>query len=119
MWALRNQNFEIGVEGSAGDERIETLYGVLLRGELVRRRPGMIAAAESAASKLGDLRHGSGTKHLRGRYLIAADRCYCLISKVPFFSMHFEVLHRMLGVDRLERIRACRGGALGRRLRKP
>ena len=28
VWALRNQNFEIGVEGSAGDERIETLYGV-------------------------------------------------------------------------------------------
>ena len=108
VWALRNQNFEIGVEGSAGDERIETLYGVCCYArELVRRRPGMIAAAESAASKLGDLRHGSGTKHLRGRYLIAADRCYCLISKVPFFSMHFEVLHRMLGVDRLERIRAC------------
>ena len=109
VWALRNQNLE-GVEGSAGDERIETLYGVCCYArELVRRRPGMIAAAESAASR-GDvdvLTRGSVTKHPRGRYLIAADRCYCLISKVPFFSMHFEVLHGMLGVERLERIRAC------------
>ena len=111
VWALRNQNLE-GVEGSAGDERIETLYGVCCYArELVRRRPGMIAAAESAASRGDDAgdtpTRGSVTKHPRGRYLIAADRCYCLISKVPFFSMHFEVLHGMLGVERLERIRAC------------
>ena len=111
VWALRNQNLE-GVEGSAGDERIETLYGVCCYArELVRRRPGMITAAESAASRSDDAgdtpTRGSVTKHPRGRYLIAADRCYCLISKVPFFSMHFEVLHGMLGVERLEHIRAC------------
>ena len=108
VWALRNQNFD--AEGSAADEKIETLYGVCCYArELVQRRPGMVAAAECASrgDEVETLRHGSGTKHLRGRYLIAADRCYCLISKVPFFSMHFEVLHRMLGVDRLERIRAC------------
>jgi hypothetical protein len=41
------------------------------------------------------------------RYLIAADRCYCFISRVPFFSLHFEVLHSILGMERLQRIRAC------------
>jgi hypothetical protein len=96
--------------------------------ELVQREPGMIAAAkwavgcdagahgedgagahgEDGASTGGSRGSGDGKKGSKSRrYLIAADRCYCLISRVPFFSLHFEVLHAMLGMERLERIRAC------------
>ena len=95
----------------------ETLYGVCCYvSELVQRQPGMIVAANeamAAAAAGNKLDGGEGGTASRSappplsRYLIAADRCYCLISRVPFFSLHFEVLHSILGMERLERIRAC------------
>jgi hypothetical protein len=60
------------------------------------------AAATAALSKEAGAGSGNGyagseagvNGHDRpvplSRYLIAADRCYCLISRVPFFSLHFE-----------------------------
>lgn len=35
--------------------------------------------------------------------LIAAPRCYCLLSHYPFFELHFQVLQVLLGLERLQR----------------
>merc|ERR1711974_287201 len=35
-----------------------------------------------------------------------ATRCYCLISKFPFFKIHFEFLYNLLGIHRLEKLNA-------------
>eukprot|EP01026_Neomeris_dumetosa_P023669 TRINITY_DN2000_c1_g1_i4.p1 TRINITY_DN2000_c1_g1~~TRINITY_DN2000_c1_g1_i4.p1 ORF type:complete len:644 (-),score=64.77 TRINITY_DN2000_c1_g1_i4:449-2380(-) len=38
------------------------------------------------------------------RYRLTAPRCYCLISKYPFFEWHFKVLGMIMSVQRLEHI---------------
>ncbi|KAG1652095.1 hypothetical protein FOA52_001016 [Chlamydomonas sp. UWO 241] len=35
--------------------------------------------------------------------LISAPRCYCLVTRYPFFSFHFQVLSAILGIERLHR----------------
>ena len=111
-----DKSFVFALRAGEGDEG-ETTYGVCCYvDELVEREPGMIAAARRAprddgagndAGGDGDGDEGLATRRKNGRYLIAADRCYCFLSKSPFFSLHFEVLHAILGMERLERIRAC------------
>ena len=44
-------------------------------------------------------------RSLRHRYIEVAPRCYCMLSKVPFFETHFEVLSHVLGMERVERIK--------------
>jgi len=46
-----------------------------------------------------------GPRSLRHRYIEVAPRCYCMLSKVPFFETHFEVLSHVLGMERVERIK--------------
>ena len=62
---------------------------------------------DGAGNDAGGDGEGTATRRKNGRYLIAADRCYCFVSTSPFFSLHFQVLHAVLGMERLERIRAC------------
>ena len=42
---------------------------------------------------------------LKHRYIEVAPRCYCILSKVPFFETHYEVLSHVLGMERVERIK--------------
>jgi hypothetical protein len=71
------------------------LYGVCaLAAELVHRPPALGRAA--AAPPPPPLR----------RYLVAAPRCYCLLSHHPFFELHFRVLQALLALERLDRMAA-------------
>lgn len=38
------------------------------------------------------------------KHLVAAPRCYCFLSRYPFFKLHFQVLNVVLGFERLETI---------------
>ncbi|CAN7076930.1 hypothetical protein Bca4012_075412 [Brassica carinata] len=71
-----------------------TLYGVCLHvSEIVQRPPGVL----STASPLHPTGGGS-------RFLVSAPRCYCLLTRVPFFELHFEMLNSMIAQERLKRI---------------
>jgi hypothetical protein len=62
-----------------------TLYGVcVFVPELVQRAPAFLAMNT-------DL---SPPRSVRSRFLVSAPRCYCLLTRLPFFSLHFEVLNR-------------------------
>ncbi|GMH45903.1 hypothetical protein BSKO_13866 [Bryopsis sp. KO-2023] len=39
------------------------------------------------------------------RHLVVAPRCYCLLSRYPFFDLHFQVLNMLLGLERLDSIK--------------
>ena len=57
-------------------------------------------------TKDGILRSSSpGPGLLKSRYIQVAPRCYCILSRVPFFRTHFQVLSHVLGMERVERIR--------------
>eukprot|EP00210_Caulerpa_lentillifera_P007520 g7186.t1 len=36
------------------------------------------------------------------KHLVAAPRCYCLLSRYPFFKLHFQILNLILGLERLD-----------------
>ncbi|GAX83808.1 hypothetical protein CEUSTIGMA_g11233.t1 [Chlamydomonas eustigma] len=59
------------------------LYGVCCYVDEVLHRPPLLASAKQC--------------------LIVAPRCYCLVSRYPFFSLHFQVLSHILGLERLYR----------------
>eukprot|EP01102_Stenamoeba_stenopodia_P019793 TRINITY_DN7554_c0_g1_i1.p1 TRINITY_DN7554_c0_g1~~TRINITY_DN7554_c0_g1_i1.p1 ORF type:complete len:591 (+),score=95.14 TRINITY_DN7554_c0_g1_i1:82-1854(+) len=40
----------------------------------------------------------------RSRFDFVAPRCYCLLSRFPFFQLHFEFLYSVLGAERLWRL---------------
>eukprot|EP00249_Psilotum_nudum_P015701 c25476_g2_i1 orf=164-2608(+) len=41
------------------------------------------------------------------RFLVSAYRCYCILTKLPFFDLHFEVLNSIIMQERLYRITKC------------
>ncbi|KAH8959278.1 hypothetical protein BDL97_06G070700 [Sphagnum fallax] len=75
-----------------------TLYGVcVFVPELVQRAPAFFAMNT-------DL---SPPRSVRSRFLVSAPRCYCLLTRLPFFSLHFEVLNSIIAQERLDRITEC------------
>ncbi|XP_022157514.1 uncharacterized protein LOC111024191 isoform X2 [Momordica charantia] len=72
-----------------------TLYGVCLHVlEIVQRPPGILGISTSLA-------HSPG---VCSRFLVSAPRCYCLLTRVPFFELHFEMLNSMIAQERLNRV---------------
>ncbi|XP_020213836.1 uncharacterized protein LOC109798048 [Cajanus cajan] len=72
-----------------------TLYGVCLHvPEIVQRPPGILGIPSSFS-------HPSGGC---SRFLVSAPRCYCLLTRVPFFELHFEMLNSLIAQERLNRI---------------
>jgi len=63
-----------------------TLYGVCLHvPEIVQRSPGILGTSSP-------LSHSSGGYK---RFLVSAPRCYCLLTRLPFFELHYEMLNRL------------------------
>ncbi|XP_039132612.1 uncharacterized protein LOC120269339 isoform X1 [Dioscorea cayenensis subsp. rotundata] len=72
-----------------------TLYGVCLHvQELLQRAPGILGAISPLTQ--------SSSKS--GRCLVSAPRCYCLLTRVPFFELHFEMLNSIIAQERLDRV---------------
>ncbi|XP_024973837.1 uncharacterized protein LOC112512205 [Cynara cardunculus var. scolymus] len=72
-----------------------TLYGICLQTQdFVQRPPGMLGTASSLARAS---RGGS-------RCLVSAPRCYCILTRVPFFELHYEMLNSIIAQERLNRI---------------
>ncbi|XP_031382129.1 uncharacterized protein LOC116196519 isoform X2 [Punica granatum] len=71
-----------------------TLYGCcVLVDELVQRPSGLISMISNNQS-LPSL----------SRYILTTRRCYCILSRLPFFELHFGVLNSIFTEERLERL---------------
>ncbi|GAB2241237.1 hypothetical protein Droror1_Dr00018012 [Drosera rotundifolia] len=72
-----------------------SLYGVCLHvPEIVQRPPGFLGA-------LSPIYHPPVTC---SRFVVSAARCYCLLTRVPFFELHYEILNSIIAQERLNRI---------------
>lgn len=72
-----------------------TLYGVCLHvQEVVQRAPGILGS-------VSPLTH---TSYKASRFLVSAPRCYCILTRVPFFELHYEMLNSIIAQERLDRI---------------
>ncbi|KAM0922132.1 hypothetical protein ACQ4PT_006364 [Festuca glaucescens] len=71
------------------------LYGVCLHAqEIVQRAPGILGAVSPL----------NQTSYKPSRFLVSAPRCYCLLTRVPFFELHYEMLNSIIAQERLDRI---------------
>ncbi|XP_031250200.1 uncharacterized protein LOC116108064 isoform X1 [Pistacia vera] len=72
-----------------------TLYGVCLQvSEIVQRPPGILGTSPLLSQSSGRC----------SRFLISAPRCYCVLTRVPFFELHYEMLNSIIAQERLNRI---------------
>ncbi|XP_022999199.1 uncharacterized protein LOC111493653 isoform X2 [Cucurbita maxima] len=71
-----------------------TLYGCcVLVEELVQKPSGLLSASEKAPSYSS-----------LSRYILTTRRCYCILSRLPFFELHFGVLNSIFTEERLQRL---------------
>lgn len=72
-----------------------TLYGICLHvSEIVQRPPAILGISSPHPHSSGGL----------FRFLVSAPRCYCVLSRVPFFELHYEMLNSIIQEERLNRI---------------
>lgn len=86
------------------------MYGVCAYvTEVLHQSPPLVQHArgdgENIETPVDESSPSRGPRSLRHRYIEVAPRCYCMLSKVPFFETHFEVLSHVLGMERVERIK--------------
>ncbi|KAL6968132.1 hypothetical protein U1Q18_033935 [Sarracenia purpurea var. burkii] len=63
-----------------------TLYGVCLHvQEIVQIPPSILGVASPVSKSSGGLSH----------CVVSAPRCYCVLTRVPFFELHYEMLNRL------------------------
>ncbi|KAG8641857.1 hypothetical protein MANES_12G041101v8 [Manihot esculenta] len=73
----------------------DTLYGVCLHvTEIVQRPPGILGSMSPLSRLSGRC----------SRFLVSAPRCYCVLTRVPFFELHYEMLNSIIAQERLNRI---------------
>ncbi|XP_077230331.1 uncharacterized protein LOC143863526 isoform X2 [Tasmannia lanceolata] len=72
-----------------------TLYGCCMLVEEIVQKPSglisMISEEEPSCSSLS-------------RLIITTPRCYCILSRLPFFDLHFGILKSIFTEERLERL---------------
>ncbi|CAL0304799.1 unnamed protein product [Lupinus luteus] len=72
-----------------------TLYGCcVLVEELVQKPSGFLSLISDKQSSYSSLR----------RHILTTQRCYCVLSRLPFFELHFGVLNSIFTQERLERL---------------
>ncbi|GAU33181.1 hypothetical protein TSUD_206400 [Trifolium subterraneum] len=72
-----------------------TLYGCcILVEELVQKSSGLLSLISDKQSSYSSLR----------RYILTTQRCYCILSRLPFFELHFGVLNSIFTQERLEKL---------------
>ncbi|GAV84174.1 DENN domain-containing protein [Cephalotus follicularis] len=72
-----------------------TLYGICLYvTEIVQRPPGILGTSSPLSQSSGGC----------SRFLVSAPRCYCVLTRVPFFELHYEMLNSIIAQERLNRI---------------
>ncbi|KAK7411866.1 hypothetical protein VNO78_03309 [Psophocarpus tetragonolobus] len=74
-----------------------TLYGCcVLVEELVQKPSGLLSLVSDKHSTYSSLK--------RQRHILTTQRCYCILSRLPFFELHFGVLNSIFIQERLERL---------------
>ncbi|XP_057968260.1 uncharacterized protein LOC131157859 isoform X2 [Malania oleifera] len=72
-----------------------TLYGCCVLVEELVQKPSRLISMISDKQPI----HSS-----LSRYILTTRRCYCILSRLPFFELHFGILNSIFTEERLERL---------------
>ncbi|XP_038699387.1 uncharacterized protein LOC119996720 [Tripterygium wilfordii] len=73
-----------------------TLYGCcVLVDEVVQKPSGLLSLILDRQSSVSSF----------SRYVLTTRRCYCILSRLPFFELHFGVLNSIFTEERLDRLK--------------
>ncbi|OIV99727.1 hypothetical protein TanjilG_26065 [Lupinus angustifolius] len=87
----RDMSFVFRLQGADNS----VLYGCcVLVEELVHRPSGLLSLVSDKQPSYSSLR----------RQIFTTQRCYCILSRLPFFELHFSVLNSIFTQERLERL---------------
>ncbi|KAE9609919.1 putative DENN domain-containing protein [Lupinus albus] len=87
----RDMSFVFRLQGADNS----VLYGCCaLVEELVHRPSGLLSLISDKQPSYSSLR----------RQIFTTQRCYCILSRLPFFELHFSVLNSIFTQERLERL---------------
>ncbi|CAL0325506.1 unnamed protein product [Lupinus luteus] len=87
----RDMSFVFRLQGADNS----VLYGCcVLAEELVHRPSGLLSLISDKQPSYSSLR----------RQIFTTLRCYCILSRLPFFELHFSVLNSIFTQERLERL---------------
>ncbi|XP_076908261.1 uncharacterized protein LOC143565046 [Bidens hawaiensis] len=77
------------------------LYGCCLVADELVQKPSRLISMMS---------DGEPVRAVSGRRILTTRRCYCILSRLPFFDLHFGVLNSISTEERLERLRQSISG---------
>ncbi|KAF1875437.1 hypothetical protein Lal_00006065 [Lupinus albus] len=90
----RDMSFVFRLQVAEGADN-SVLYGCCaLVEELVHRPSGLLSLISDKQPSYSSLR----------RQIFTTQRCYCILSRLPFFELHFSVLNSIFTQERLERL---------------
>uniref|UniRef100_A0A7N0UW27 UDENN domain-containing protein n=1 Tax=Kalanchoe fedtschenkoi TaxID=63787 RepID=A0A7N0UW27_KALFE len=72
-----------------------TLYGCCVLVEEIIGKPSGLVSMVS---------HKQPTRFARSRHVLTTRRCYCILSRLPFFELHFGILNSIFMEERLQRL---------------
>ncbi|XP_073219447.1 uncharacterized protein [Cicer arietinum] len=76
-----------------------TLYGCCVLVEELVHNPSGLVSLISEQPSCSSLR----------RYILTTQRCYCVLTRLPFFELHFGVLNSIFTQERLEKLKKSVG----------
>ena len=87
-----------------GGEGNKRLYGLCIsKMEFVDALPSFISPKKTHGRTHSDAQYSK--MHGRNRWHVVAPRCYCILTYVPTFRLHFELLFSLLGQEQLGRLK--------------
>ncbi|KAL2945175.1 DENN domain-containing protein 4C [Bienertia sinuspersici] len=91
---LKQSELSFGFRLQQGADN-STLYGCCILMEELMEKPSRLISLISDSQPVSSC---------LGRYIFTTKRCYCILSRLPFFEMHFGVLKSIFMEERLERV---------------
>lgn len=88
---------------SQDDPSPQTLYGICCyKKELAHRVPALVASSRQARSQTVSCNSNGEMEMVPDAPMFprVTNRCYCLLSRVPLFASHFEMLHKIISFER-------------------
>lgn len=83
--------FQMQASDHGGNQDDGPLYGICCYSKEIIQQPSCLISPEGSVNELNKPK-------------LMAPVCYCILSRYPFFDLHFQILHTILSLEKLDQI---------------